>query len=160
VPAEQALERAHQEARKAARRFREQKLERVKARMKIITQHLAKGESLFKTRNITAGEEVVSAALKQGQQELRLGENQINSLGYMYLGQGKVDMAIAVFKYNILAYPTSGNVYDSLGEALAKKGELKLAIKNYQKAYQLDPANRNALTIIKQLQDRLAKKKK
>jgi len=89
-----------------------------------------------------------------------LEEGLINNMGYLYLGTKKVDMAIAVFKYNVQAYPKSGNVYDSLGEAYAEKGLLELAIKNYQKAYQLDPANRNALKIIKNLKEKLAKKKK
>lgn len=159
IAADQALERAHQEAQKAAEKFRKGKLEKVKTKVKLITQQLAKGESLLQSRNMTAGEGMVLTALKQGQRELNLSESLINSLGYFYLGQKKVDMAIAVFKYNVQAYPRSGNVYDSLGEALAQKGQYQLAIENYQKAFKLDPANRNALIVIKKLQEKLAKKK-
>lgn len=61
-------------------------------------------------------------------------EVDINLLGYQLLNQGKVDEAIAIFRKNVKDYPRSWNVYDSLGEALAKKGLRKEAVADYQKA--------------------------
>jgi len=51
-----------------------------------------------------------------------------------------VDEAIAVFEYNVQAYPQSANVYDSLAEAFEKKGEREKAIRHYARAASIAPA--------------------
>lgn len=71
-------------------------------------------------------------------------EAEINALGYQYLFAGKTDPAIELFKMNTEDHPDSWNVWDSLGEGYAAKGEKKLAIKNYKKAHEMAPANQKA----------------
>jgi Protein of unknown function (DUF2911) len=61
-------------------------------------------------------------------------EGDMNTYGYQLLGAGQTDSAIAVFRKNAKDYPKSWNTYDSLGEALAKKGDKKRAIEAYTKA--------------------------
>lgn len=61
-------------------------------------------------------------------------EADINTHGYQLLGAGKTDEAIEMFRKNVKDHPASWNVYDSLGEAYAKKGDKKLAAENYRKA--------------------------
>ena len=61
-------------------------------------------------------------------------EAEVNTYGYQLLGGGHVDRAIEVFRYNVAQHPDSWNVYDSLGEALAQKGETRSAIEHYEKA--------------------------
>jgi hypothetical protein len=61
-------------------------------------------------------------------------EADMNGYGYTLLQAGKKDEAIAVFRQNVAKYPSSWNVYDSLGEALAQAGETAEAVSNYQKA--------------------------
>ncbi|HEU4526020.1 MAG TPA: DUF2911 domain-containing protein, partial [Gemmatimonadales bacterium] len=61
-------------------------------------------------------------------------EPDMNNYGYELLGAGKVDSAIVVFRKNVKDYPKSWNVYDSLGEAYAVKGDKKKARDNYNKA--------------------------
>ncbi len=75
-------------------------------------------------------------------------EAEVNTYGYTLMGAGRVDDAIAMFEANVKAHPDSWNVYDSLGEALETKGEVKGAIKNYEKALALvgDEANKKRLT--------------
>jgi tetratricopeptide (TPR) repeat protein len=75
-------------------------------------------------------------------------ETEINAHGYTLMGAGRIDEAIAMFESNVKAHPGSWNVYDSLGEALEKKGEVKAAIKNYEKALALagDDENKKRLT--------------
>ena len=58
----------------------------------------------------------------------------MNTYGYLLMGQGKVDSAIAIFRKNTKDYPKSWNTYDSLGEAYAKKGDKKQATASYSKA--------------------------
>jgi cytochrome c-type biogenesis protein CcmH/NrfG len=55
---------------------------------------------------------------------------------------------------NVEAYPQSGNVYDSLGEAYMVNGEKELAIENYEKSLKLDPDNANAVEMLNKLRGR------
>jgi tetratricopeptide (TPR) repeat protein len=78
-------------------------------------------------------------------------EATMNSFGYKLMGMNRLDQAIEIFKLNTEAYPQSANVWDSLGEAYMNKGNKELAIKNYEKALELDPSNTNAAQIVKRL---------
>ncbi|MBI5476222.1 MAG: glycosyltransferase family 39 protein [Ignavibacteriales bacterium] len=79
-------------------------------------------------------------------------ENQINSIGYWYLGNNMEDEALIVFTFNVEEYPESFNVYDSLGEAYMTNGDTMQAIVNYEKSLQLNPGNDNAKKMLEQLQ--------
>ncbi|HYG81980.1 MAG TPA: serine hydrolase [Pyrinomonadaceae bacterium] len=81
-----------------------------------------------------------------------LGEAQMNRLGYALLSKNKVDEAIEIFKLNVEAFPSSWNVYDSLGEAYMLKGERELAIKNYRQSVELNPKNEGGIEMLKKLQ--------
>ncbi|MFH1194788.1 MAG: serine hydrolase [bacterium] len=78
-------------------------------------------------------------------------ENELNGLGYYLLKNEKFGEAIEVFELNIEAYPNSGNVYDSMGEAYMKKGDNELAIVNYKKSLELSPGNGNAKKMLAKL---------
>jgi tetratricopeptide (TPR) repeat protein len=60
-----------------------------------------------------------------------------------------LDQAIEVFKMNVAAFPQSANVWDSLGEAYRAKGDPEAAIRNYQKALELDPNQRSAIEALR-----------
>ncbi len=66
-------------------------------------------------------------------------ETDVNSYGYQLLAQKKTGEAIELFKKNVKDHPASWNVYDSLGEAYATKGDKKPAIENYSKALSMAP---------------------
>ena len=88
--------------------------------------------------------------------EYELNEGQMNSLGYELLRmQEDYDAAIEIFKLNVEAFPDSGNVYDSLGEAYMVKGNNELALKNYKKSVEIDPSNSHAVKIIKELEPKI-----
>ncbi|MFY9610479.1 MAG: serine hydrolase [Blastocatellia bacterium] len=88
--------------------------------------------------------------LKKNQpQAYDFSEPQLNTLGYRLMQQGKLKEAISVFVLNVEAYPQSGNVYDSLGEAYMVNGDKALAIENYEKSLKLDPGNANAVEMLK-----------
>lgn len=89
-------------------------------------------------------------ALKQSD-DYYVSEGQLNALGYRLLGMKKVREAIEIFKLNAEAYPHSANVYDSLGEAYMTSGDKELAIRNYQRAVELNPRNANAVEMLKRL---------
>ena len=64
-------------------------------------------------------------------------ENLLNQIGYQLLRADKTTEALEAFKKNVENYPNSANVYDSLGEAYEKNGQLKLARDSYEKAYKM-----------------------
>jgi hypothetical protein len=79
-------------------------------------------------------------------------ETELNSLGYHLIHVGQLDNAIRIFQLNTEAYPQSGNVYDSLGEAYMDDGDRPQAIANYHKSLQLNPKNRNAVRMLQKLE--------
>ncbi|MBT8189536.1 MAG: hypothetical protein KJO29_03815, partial [Bacteroidia bacterium] len=78
-------------------------------------------------------------------------ENQLNQLGYYYLGKDENENAMAIFKLNIDAYPEAFNTYDSYGEALLVKGDTLQSIDYYRKSVQLNPGNENGIKILNNL---------
>ena len=65
-------------------------------------------------------------------------ESDVNASGYELLREGKTDAAVIIFRENARQYPSSANVYDSLGEALEKAGKKDEAIAAYKRAIDLD----------------------
>jgi tetratricopeptide (TPR) repeat protein len=78
-------------------------------------------------------------------------EEQLNTLGYELLRAHKLPEAIRIFQLNVEAYPQSGNVYDSLGEAYSNNGDTAQAIANYEKSLRLNPKNHNAVKMLQKL---------
>jgi ankyrin repeat protein/glyoxylase-like metal-dependent hydrolase (beta-lactamase superfamily II) len=91
------------------------------------------------------------AELKAQKERYFFNERQFNSVGYGLLTMGRTDDAIIVFKMNVELFPEAWNVYDSLAEAYAAKGETGLAVKNYERSLELNPDNQNAKDRLKNL---------
>jgi CubicO group peptidase (beta-lactamase class C family) len=83
-----------------------------------------------------------------------INETRMNRYGLDLLRMGRVRDAIEVLKQNVSDYPQSFNVYDSLGEAYAVNGDRELAIKNYERSIELNPANRGGIEALKKLRDK------
>lgn len=79
------------------------------------------------------------------------GEAEMNQLGYRYLQDGKTGEAISLFNLNVISYPDSWNVYDSLGEACLKDGQTDSAVSNYEKSLKLNPENENAVKVLSEI---------
>ncbi len=78
-------------------------------------------------------------------------ENELVTLGYRLLHLKKITDAIEIFKLSVEAYPQSYNTYDSLAEAYMHHGDRDLAIQNYRKSLDLNPANANATKMLQKL---------
>ena len=121
-------------------------------------QALASRKSIAEALSQTTAAQSVDAAVQQ-YRELKtneptaydFAEAELNTLGYQLLQAKKFKEAIRIFQLNVEAYPQSGNVYDSLAEAYMDDGNKQLAIENYRKSLQLDPANANAVLMLKKL---------
>ncbi len=107
------------------------------------------GGDNFTNRSIQAGLLTATGKSAEGEKLLETSmekatEAELNNYGYQLINQKQLDKAIEVFKRNVKKFPKSWNVYDSLGEALAAKGDKSDARKNYQKAFDLAPANQKS----------------
>ena len=79
-------------------------------------------------------------------------EDQMNTLGYEYLNEGKVKEAIVLFQLNVEAFPEAYNTYDSLGDAYLENRQYELAILNYKISLNLNPNNSNAKEKLRELE--------
>jgi len=66
-------------------------------------------------------------------------ENELNLYAYGLIAQQQVDKAIEMFILNTKRHPESPNVWDSLGEGYATKGDKKNAITNFKKSLSMNP---------------------
>jgi CubicO group peptidase (beta-lactamase class C family) len=78
-------------------------------------------------------------------------EPELNGLGYTLLDRGRNADAIRVFELNVRQFPSSSNVFDSLGDALLRSGRRVEAAQAYSRALELDPSNMNARAKLLQL---------
>jgi hypothetical protein len=103
------------------------------------------------------GEKAIGEQFERGINNLGklLNETQTNWIGYQLLSRNRFPEAIKIFEINRVNFPKSSNVYDSLGEAYLKAGNLELAVKNYQKGVELNSQNTNAAAILKRLQNQV-----
>jgi tetratricopeptide (TPR) repeat protein len=82
-------------------------------------------------------------------------EYSLNANGYHLLEANRVKEAIEVFKMNVALFPDAWNTYDSLGEAYARDGNKKLAIKNYEKSIALNPDNKVGIAALNKLKGKM-----
>ncbi len=65
-------------------------------------------------------------------------ESEVNTAGYDLLRSGRTAAAVVVLRANTTVFPTSGNTFDSLGEALEAAGQRDAAITSYRRAVSLN----------------------
>lgn len=90
--------------------------------------------------------------IKSNKDTLLFTEAQINQLGYQFMNKGEIEKAAKIFKFNIEIYPSSYNVYDSYAEALMNLGDYENSIDYYIKSLEINPENRNAEEMIKNIE--------
>ena len=89
-----------------------------------------------------------------------LDEQEINSLGYAFLGNSNpynlpeshmYSEALTTLKLNVELFPTSWNAYDSYGEVLLATGRKQQAALMYEKSVQLNPNNKGGAKALEEL---------
>jgi len=104
---------------------------------------------IIKNKGIRAG--IAHFNAKKDSENFDVNESEINQVGYQLMAKDKVAEAAHVFKLNTDVFPKSSNVYDSYGEALMGLGKNDLAINNFKKSVELNPANQNGIDMLKKL---------
>ena len=79
---------------------------------------------------------------------MNFDEDELNVLGYDLLRAKQTRAAVQILQLNTVAYPASGNTWDSLGEAYMNDGDKADAIANYRKSLAVNPANKNAVVML------------
>jgi len=102
----------------------------------------------LKAKNFVEAQKGFLALQKEDPDSPFLRQNSFNRLGYNYLRDEDFDDAIAVFKINVVLYPESDNVYDSLADAYKRSGDSLSAYNNYKKALELYKGNERAKDFI------------
>ena len=75
----------------------------------------------------------------------------INRAGYQFLRLNNLTAALEVFRLNVQLFPEDWNVYDSYGEVLYRSGDLDAAIRNYQRALDLNPGSESSDAMLRKL---------
>ena len=87
----------------------------------------------------------------QESQNIKFGINDINNWGYILVNQNKKQQALEIFRLNTVLYPKNANAWDSLAETYGALGNMKQAVKYYQKALKVNPDYANADNIRKMM---------
>jgi tetratricopeptide (TPR) repeat protein len=106
---------------------------------------------LLREEGLDAAFDYFYSKTKNNPDSLLFTEEQINALGYEYLGEDDVDKAMALFKFNMELFPESFNVYDSYAESLMISGSNDSAIYYYKRSLELNPDNTNATDMIERI---------
>ncbi|SFN81449.1 CubicO group peptidase, beta-lactamase class C family [Bizionia echini] len=105
----------------------------------------------IEANNVDSAVKLYFQTKKEATDAYRFKETDLNRLGYEYLSAHKNLIAIRLFQLTANEFPASSNAFDSLGEAYLKQGDTALAIANYKKSLELNPANQNAKDVLKSL---------
>lgn len=69
--------------------------------------------------------------------EIKPAEQLVNQMGYQFLQMEQMELAVKLFNMNVLNYPKSPNVYDSLGDFYVTTKNKAKAIDSFKKALAL-----------------------
>ena len=81
-------------------------------------------------------------------------ENFIDRLAFSYIFlKDDKQQALKLFQRNVDNFPNSASAYDSLGTGYKEAGDIENAIKNYEKALEIQPGKENTLQRLQQILD-------
>ena len=77
----------------------------------------------------------------------------LNTIGCELLAKKQPEAAALVLERNVKLHPKSWSAYDSLAEAYAAEGDVRAAIRFYEKSLAIDPDNANAKASLRKLRE-------
>jgi len=109
--------------------------------------------------NDLAGVEKAALAFPADPGTVAAAERELNAVGYRLLMEGRIPLALAVFRANVERNPKSANAHDSLGEAYLAAGDFSRAREAYREVLALDPGNENAKKMLRTIDEREGEKR-
>ena len=79
------------------------------------------------------------------------GPGALNSIAYDLAANGRRDAGLELLKLAVELHPKDANLYDSIGEFHALKGQKDKAVEFYNKALEIDPNLASAKSALEKL---------
>jgi hypothetical protein len=160
VDPDDALDVALEKAREEANKRRKSREDKDASIAKNLRRKLIESKDLYIKGNKTKAISILNEVLNKGVKSGVLTEEIINDdIGYYFLNNDLMDMAIEAFKFNVAHFPKSYNTYHSLAEAYLKKGNNHLAIENLEKSLELNPWNTWATKMLNEINTEIENKR-
>jgi len=155
VAPEFALDTAIILAMSAGERFAEVRESKLKIATEQMQNHMVLAEKLFNEDNYLEANARLDSVFKLADECELINEFFIDVLAYNYSSLKDEQIQYAIFKKKIELFPNSSTSYERLAYAYYNNKKNKLAISYFEKVLELDPNNRNAMKMIKRLQNKL-----
>lgn len=152
VQEEDALEIALEEAKEAAREFQELRDKKITLLIEELDLVISQHKSISEEKNKSFNENSITSILDNMWVLDILPKEVIKIIGKRYIDLGDIEEAINVFNYGVNKY-NSSDLFENLAETYMENGQNELAIKNYKKSLELNPANKNAKGMLNKLKN-------
>jgi hypothetical protein len=152
VPAAAALDAAVVEAKKAAEAYgggKDAGLKKAVEEMQTLADNAAK---LYREGKKEAADAALDSLFKIAQNAGLVSQFFLEVFAYNFQSAQDEQMLLAILKKNIEFFPESFTACELLASVYASRGKKELALRYFQKVLDLDPGNRNAAKMIKELQ--------
>jgi len=152
VPSEAALDTAIILAQKAGTEFAESKEAKIKLAIQEMQIHIDQAEILFRKSKNDKANTALDSVFQIADKCNLVNEFFIDVLAYNYKSQNDEQILYAILKKKIELFPQSPTAYETLAYAYFKNNKKEQAIHNFEKVIELEPSNKNARRMIKQIQ--------
>jgi tetratricopeptide (TPR) repeat protein len=153
IPEEQALDTTLVLAKKAADEYGLIKNNYLHSIVGEMQEKLDRAEKLFQSGKDTLALMVFDSAFQAGDKANLLSEFFMEVLAYEYRSRQSEKILIAVLKKNIQLFPDSCNPYLILAMTYSDSGKKEFALPYLEKVLEMEPANIEALTLMKKLKN-------
>ena len=153
VPAAEALDAAVVEAKKAAEEFsrrREAGQKDAVAEMQTLADRAA---GLYRKGKKAAADEALDSLVRIARNAGMLTEFFMGVFAYNFQDPRDEAMSFAILEKNAGLFPASFTAHELLASVYAMRGKKDLALREFRRVLELDPDNRNARRMIKELQE-------
>jgi C-terminal processing protease CtpA/Prc len=151
VPAASALDAAVVEVKKAAETYgrgQEAALKKAVEEMQTLADNAAK---LYREGKNQAADAALDSLLKTAQNAGFVSQFFLEVFAYSFQSPQDEQMGFAILKKSVEFFPESFTACELLASVYASKGNKELAMRYFQRVLELDPGNRNAAKMIKEL---------
>jgi hypothetical protein len=151
VPAASALDAAVVEVKKAAETYgrgQEAGLKKAVEEMQTLADNSAK---LYREGKNQAADAALDSLLKIAQNAGFVSQFFLEVFAYSFQSPQDEQMGFAILKKSVEFFPESFTACELLASVYASKGNKELAMRYFQRVLELDPGNRNAAKMIKEL---------
>jgi tetratricopeptide (TPR) repeat protein len=154
VPAAAALDAAVGEAKKAAEAYGRDKDAELKKAVEEMQALADNAAGLYREGKKQAAAAALDSLFKIAQRSGMISEFFIDVFAYNFQSAENERMLFAILEKSTEFFPDSPGAFERLASVLYDRGNKELALRYFQRVLALDPDNRNAAKMVKELQNR------